>query len=766
MADVNIINSKLQTLTRLMNNIVVKQDKRAMDYETEEIYLKYEKYKFAIEELDVIDDYDNTWDLQTLIYLFPQVSVGILEDVANVVKTLRQLYNEKILTEEDIEVALDDRRKWRIDTYVEENDYYRMLIGLPPINTDPKDYVYVFEGDKRKPVHEITPLEYYRLKRNGMMEVLISDNPDKEYIFYIGKDINLFDAREAEQFQVLWVAESTESSIYREMFNRERRTFLVTYHNDHLTRTSDYNEAFELVQLKLRACIYYEIQMYSPTLDKTTFSKEESETLFKEFGLSFPKNMPSTYRDAISFVLSYMVMFKGTNYAVDFIANKVFSGLQLYKYFIRKKHKMGIPYPVPEGTPPEEVYDVDFILRPFNATNVPDFKDSSREDMILSYDDVVNLDPRWRDTDELKKYVFNSEFSYLESKYISLDNMIDLSEVSTGISVITRMIIEHKDIFDSYDFVYNVTGTGHKFFNLWIYFLALYTYMVERIRTVAPDTMTSITKLLGFKTPKNLEQVKTYWIWYFAMRPELKNMLEDFPDAMHDDDDFLNLLIKMDKGVGLSKFLDHVTAQCRTFPEVQLVLDIYRLVRVVTTTPHAYGAIYPTVNGIPYADWLETNDELLFLEFERTISNEDFNTVILEMDNIAQFLIQLINDHKTELFPLNNLTNAINQINMMVGGISKYLLYILKLFKAYSTDFITDSNIYTVDEQFNYQLNLDEMWSSVDIKMNQRWNMSQYDWVQKEFPEGNPTETKFKDQCSGFDSVVMVSDYGEVKISN
>ena len=761
MADVNIVNSKLQTLTRLMNNIVVKQEKRALEFETDSIYLKYERYKFAIEELDVIDDYDGSWDLLSLIALFPGISPAILEKVANNEIPLERLVSEGILIQEDLEAALDNRRKWRIDNYIEENDYYRMLIGLPPLNEDPKNFVYV-DG---KPIHEITALEYYRLKRSGKLEVLIAEHPDKEYLQYIGKDISIFDAREAEQFQVLWVADTTESSIYREMFNRERRTYLVTYHNDHLTRTSDYNEAFELVQLKLRACIYYEIHMYSPTLDKSTFTKEESESLFKEFGLSFPKNMPDTYRDSISFVLSYMVMFKGTNYAVEFIADRVFSGLKLYKYFIRKRHKLGIKYPVDPETPPEEVYDVDFILRPYDATNILDSKDNTREEMVLTYDDVVQLDPRWRDTKELKRTVFSSDFSYLESKYISLDNMINLSEVSTGLSVISRMIVEHKDIFSSFSFVYNVTGIGHNFFNLWIYFLALYTTMVEHIRVKAPDTLNSINKVLGFKIPDNLQQVKIYWIWYFNMREDIRDYLRDFPNALQNDDDFLSLLVKVDKAIGIAKLLDIVTAKCRTFPEVQLVLDIYRLVRVVNTTPSAYGSIYPTKEGLAYSDYLETNDELLFLEYERASSAEDVNVLILEMDNMAQFLIQIINDHKTEMFPLNNIRNTINQLNMLIGGISKYLLYILKLFKAYSTDFINDSNILSMDDDFNYQLNIDQMFFKVDISMDQRWNMSQYDWVEAIYKDANPNNI-FADTSTSSDGVYLITSVGDVKISN
>lgn len=762
MADINIINSKLQTLTRLMNNIIVKQELRASKFETEEIYLQYEKYKFAIEELDVLEDYDGTWDLLTLTQLLPGVSVSVLEKVVDGTINTSYLYEENIITKEDVEILLDNRRKWRIDTYVEKNNYYRMLIGLPPVEDGYEDFVYV-DG---KPIHEITVLEFYRLKRSGKLEVIIAENPDKEYLQYIGKDISLFDAREAEQFQVLWVEENTESSIYREMFNRERKTYMKTYHNFHLTHSTDYNEAFELIQLKLRACIYFEIQLYSPALDKSTFSREESEQLFKEFGLSFPKNMPATYRDAISFVLSYMVMFKGTNFAVTFIADRVFAGLKLYKYFIRKRHKMGIKYPVDPETPPDQVYDVDFILRPFDATNILDSKDPTREELILTYDDVVAMDPRWRDTDELKQYVFSSDFSYLESKFISLDNMIDLTQISNGMGIISRMIIENKKIFESFKFVYNVTGVDHSFFNIWIYFLALYFAMIERLKTVAPDTMSSISKLLGFRVPEEINRIKIYWIWYFNMREDVRDMLEDFPDILHNNDDFLTLLVKIDRAISISKDLDKVTAKCQTFDEVKLVLDIYRLVRVVNTTPGAYGEEYPTVDGLPYIDYLEAKDELLFLEYERCVSNEDINVLILEMDNCAQFLIQIINDHKTELFQLNEIRNTIDSMNMMTGGISKYLLYILKLFKAYSVDFITDGNILNIDEDFNYQLNLDNLEVRYDIEYNNRWNMSQYDWLETSVDGQIIKERNFNDMNTNSDAVFFKTPFGDVKISN
>ena len=759
----DIINSKLQQIKRLTTNIVVKQEKRAKEYETEEIYSKYQTYRFAVEELDTLLNYNGSdFDYYDIRVTFPKLPVQTVNDLMNDVVKFDDLLNAGVISNEEYSYFLNLSRMKRIDEYEEENNYYRMLIGLPPIETKPEDFIYVFDGTK--PIHEITQLEYYKLVRSGEMQVIVGENPDKPYLKFIGKNISLFEAREAEEFEVLWVANNTESQLYREVFNRERKVFNKTYHHEYLCYSTDFHEAYELTALKMRAAIYYIIETSSPSLSKTTFTKEESEDLFKEYGLSFPKNMPSAYRDAISFVLAYMVIWKGTNYALEYITNTIFSGLKLYKYFIRKRHKQGIPIPVPIGTPPEQVYDVDFVLRPYNATNILDSDDPTREEMVLTYDDVVQLDPRWRDTDELKKAVFSEEFSYVESKYISLDNTIDLSELSTAISVMSRIIIENKALFSKYSFVYSVTGLEHTYYNLWIYFLALYFGMIERIRTTAPDTLTKITKALGFRVPKNIDTIKIYWVWYLRMNEDLHHVLDDFPNALNDNDEFFDMLIHIDASIGMARVLDQVMAKARTFQEYKLILEIYKLVRVVNTCPTSYFEDSPTVDGKTYADYLEVNDELLFLEFEEAMTNEDVNILILEVDNIVQTLIQITSSFQTddESYRFENIVNGLNQANMIVGGISKYLIYIIKLFKAYSVDFIADTSLLSISDRYNYQKNIEQPYFNVNITTHDRWNMSQYDYLEKPYHD----KTDVSDNNLIKDSVFVVTPYGDILISD
>lgn len=755
----DLISSRIQLIRRLVTGIVVKQEKRAREYETEEAYYNFQKYRFAVEELDNLDEYV-PFDLGDIRVTFPKLSESTCKDLASGNLSFREAFHRGLVTKEEMDYMLYISRVRRISEYVELNNYYRMLLGLPDIEEGPEDFIYVFDN---KPIHTITQLEYYKLKRSGKLDVIISEHPNKKYLRYIGKNISIFEARMAEEFEVLWSSDTPETVMYRDIYNRERKVFIKTYHHEHLCNSTDYQESYELTTLKMRAAIYYIIELNSPALNKTTFSKEESEELFKEHGLSFPKNMPSSYRDAISFVLSYMVMWKGTNFAVKYITDKIFSGLKLYKYFIRKKQKQGIKLPVDPHTPPDQVYDVDFIMRPYDATNIIDFSDPSRDDVILSYDDVVQIDPRWRNTDELKKAVFNEEFSYVESKYISLDNSINLSEFTSALSVMTRIIVENKEYFVKHKFLYSVTGTDHSFYNLWIYFLALYTSATERIRVTAPDTLKRINKLFGFAIPANMATIKIYWVWYLRMSP-LYHVLDEFPDALNNDEEFFEMLIYVDKAIGLARVLDKVMTKANTFQEVKLILDVYRLIRVRDSVPESYNMSVKTVEGKMYIDYLEEADSLLFLEFERVFENEDPNLLILEVDNIIQTLLMIVKNEEKGMLKFNNITNGLNQANMIVGGISKYLIYIIKLFKAYSVDFLTDSNLYNLDAEYNFTKQVDQMYTKVNYTEHRRMNVSQYDYVYIDREADFSVKTIAEKMISA-DEIIVETQFGDTKIS-
>lgn len=782
-----LVDHRLQIMYRLLNNLVVKQEHRANEDPNEPVYAQeFEAYMAALEQSDTLYDYQGKVNEVLLRYYKPDLTN---DEIAEIQNDFRYFYS--IFTFEEQLKLMTELRKDRLLAYVEGNKYYRMLMGVPPLGTDPGDFVYY----KGVAVHTMSYGDILKLKRSGALDVLITENPDAEYLNYIDKRINLIEARRARQFEVLWSPKTDEANTYREMYNKERRVWMQTYHQTYLTESTDFNEAIELTTIKMRAIIYYFINIYTTPLGKTSFTREESEDLYKMYGLTFPQNMPDSYRNATTYVLNYLVMYKGTNYVLEYIAKKIFSGLNLYKYFVRRRRKPGvIERP---GMKYDELYDVEFILKPFRAinpyddienqkektyltedekmrrnfTNIeyeePSYKQKEDKKMILTYDEVKKLDPRWSDSEALKKRVFEEPFSYIESKYLGIDNILDLNNVSIGLSVVHRYFLHHRDILKKFELTYQSTGYTTNFWDLWVFYNAMVTYSMgryllkdfkdERIDPRPGDVVDRVDKMLGFITIKTHPTIRMYWLIVMAQYPH-ETKLEEFPEAANSDTDFLQLMINTDKAIGLARFVDSVLIKARNHVEVNMILAVYRHVRIMSKEPEAYNTI-STVEGQSFVDYLEKYAPELYVFYEQ-LQDQGPDAMLLEIDNCTQFMINIL-QHLDENQDLPDLLDVLYNINMMYGGISKYLLYILKLFKAWRVEFISEGLLLNYNENYNYQVNVDQITYDVNITHHNRWNMSQYDWLEPAVETDRELCEKQRNQ----DALYMVTRYGDIKIS-
>jgi len=488
--------------------------------------------------------------------------------------------------------------------------------------------------------------------------------------------------------------------------------------------------------------------------------------VWKEAGLSLPINMPDEYIDSTTYMLQYLLQMKGTNYTVQYCAEKIFGGLKLYKYFIRKRIKKGLTFPIPEGTDPTTVYDVDFILRPFRAKNWMDgIKDLGEEDKILTYDEVVAMDPRWRDSAELKRQIFGMRFSYSDSKFISLDNYINMMKYTEDLSILARVFIEHRENLEPIIMRYQTTGSYHSFYNIFIYFLLNLTFLMEYIETKAPDTLIKLSskKLSGFTIPDNMDELRIRFIWYFQMHESCRPFIDNFPEAINDNTPFLELLIHIDKALGIAPMFHEILLECENFDEVYQLNQLFKIVREAQITPTSYDMVAGTIDGKSYYDYLAEKDEELAYQYQKNLLDESMTLITTEFDRCIQSIIEFIDgEYIIGYDTVERVKNVFEDSNTYIQGISKYLLYILKLFKAYSVDFITEDNIYEISADYNYQINIDQMEFDVDITKYDRWNVTQYDFVEviKEFDD-----TLATDYQSNIDGVFIASDYGDLEIT-
>ena len=667
-----------EDITDMLDSIVAKESRKAMVFEKPEFTIAFNQYYYAVSQTDTVTEYN--YNADDLKGIFPRLTTEECDKIA-----AASISAETILTAAELNILLALSRSDRIKSYVERNDYYRMLIGLPSILATEKDYVYV-RGHK---IHELPVDIFYEITHSGELDILIAENADKQYISFINRDIDIIMARRAGTFDILWAKNGQRYNKYRECYNKEKSVYMRTIHSDFLTEITEYTESRELTTIKIQAIIIFQLEISSRELDRAEYTEEAAIQIWSENGLSFPKKMPELYRNTTTLLLNYLISIKGTNKVLEYITEKIFSGITLYKYFIRKTHRTGLTFPLPEGMLPEEFYNIEFVLRPIYAHNVIDFKEDELDDRSLSYEEVVSMDPRWRDTEELKNAVLNGDFSCVPSKYISLNNFIDIGEFSAMYGILTNVMVEHRYLIEKEQLYVQSASIHVTMFEAMVYYMALMQRWLEGRDSIFPESLSDATKIMGFKIPDNMDELRVLFAWHFS-NSEYSDILNEMPDAFDTNGSFYSFLLNLDRVMAMDNMFSEILHSARSHLEYDLLEDLFSLIKHVKR-----GDTYDvekTVDGMTYEKWLSTNCTPLYATYHNISRDKD--AMIIEMDNITTAILKFLEDAVAPNETIPNINKTFSTFNIIVNGVSKYLSFILNMLKAYSCQFLNDEVTY------------------------------------------------------------------------
>lgn len=745
------MDERVTRMENILTSMVVKLTKEAEECETPKSVEQYKIFKRAALERSNITEYNFT--ANEIARMVPRLS---LVEANKIAENVNNVYN--ILEPEEIERALNLKRMQVMTSYVEYNEYYRKIMGLPPLSHTEEDYIKV--GDAY--IHELNIGDINALKYTGELDLIIvrhQDDKSYDYLKYLGKGIDVWKAHESGLFEILFLENTEDAVQYRSFYNQERKVFLRTYSSKYLNKTTEFNEAYELNFIKFMALSNMEMMKYSPSLNKDSFTVEEAVDRWREFGLSFPQNMPPVYRNSTTFLLNYLSLFKGTNFVMEFITQRLFSGLNLYKYYITKKVKPNIKFPVPPETPLWEVYDVEFVQVPFGKFYT-EYLDSD-DIKVLTYNEVVERDPKWQNTEELKKAVFEEEFSFVESKYLGMNFYVDLERFSADFSTMVNLFLKYREKLDVVQIYYPTNGTNETFFNVFIYFLALFGYLLTRTKVTDPNTMEVHRDdlLYGFYVPKDIESFRVQFIKFFFNTP-FRHALNDFPKDIEEADEFFEAVEKMDKQVRFVENFDNMVFYCKSHEDYNFLNRLIRLVTLIRTNPSVMQLPDYLIDGLTYEQYLRSYAPNLYNSFTYLVSLNIETNFTMEFDTIIQMLIDAMDSDLTDdLTMVGKLQELLSDSSVFINGINKYLLYILKLFKSYSADFLTEEADYNLTTGRNYSMQIDEMYFEYDIEMEDKYNTTQIDRVviKKSTPRYSTT-SRFKD------SIFLTTPYGDIEL--
>lgn len=412
----------------MLRKLCVKRDDMATGCETTESARAFELYLTYLRG----DRYfynTNSYNLSILKkYLDPERAVEASKDPS-------------VIPEEYRAEIVEEQAQYVLSHYEEQNEYYRMLLGLPSLDTRPRDYIYVknHEGvDPSKPIHELSIEEIAHLETDGTLDKLKEQYPNAGYLDFLGANaIDLVEARLAKPYEILRLGPPS-SNRTREMLENEyvkaRRYVLQVIDNAGL---------FQYRQLYYP---YIGVLMLSVAVRNTLVPSEADYYNFEEildailqsYGLlKYFKKFPFTYKQKLVFALDKILANKGTDgVLVDICRLFTNENAVANRYYLMKRHMKDADGNIIFTGDPKQDYQLDFV-----KADIEEHEIDFNADDIISYEEVTNNDYLWQLTDEELVKTLSDNFNLMMSKYIDVEAAFDITELTFEICCFNNLVL-------------------------------------------------------------------------------------------------------------------------------------------------------------------------------------------------------------------------------------------------------------------------------------------------------------------------------------
>ena len=204
-----------------------------------------------------------------------------------------------------------------VSIYEEQNDYYRMLNGLPGINE--KEFVY--NSDPRWPtdipVHDLELVDRLEMEDAGVLDKLIKENPKAEYLKYCGsKMISIYKARVANRFEILWrntVDSSTLEEDFDAVYDSCCNLVNSVYYSDAFRKTNTLYENFLAMSILFMTIQTMQYHYLSVDVIRDFYDTESLKYVYDSYSVPFYNEIPLEYHRKIVKNINKLIGYKGSS---------------------------------------------------------------------------------------------------------------------------------------------------------------------------------------------------------------------------------------------------------------------------------------------------------------------------------------------------------------------------------------------------------------------------------------------------------------------
>jgi hypothetical protein len=346
----------------------------------------------------------------------------------------------------------------------DSNNYYRMLNGLPNYTTDiigedyvklPDDVYIRYNIDPNLYIHQLSSEDLRVITTKGILDEIISNNPDKPYLKFLGnKKISPVKARRANNFSLLYVPSDDIPTSFYEMFNRiyeQNREYVCT-----VLYNKQMSDSYKMYDNFMGMCVMFmTIQRvvalsFRQGINRDLYDWDFIQKLYSAYNIPFNESINIDTHITMVKNFNHLLRYKASDKVFfDLMSLLGYTNVEFEKYYLVKNHRKdakGNPLFDDNGNPIYELYFKSVGLNEDNVALAIQDKSNTK-----SYDEVIESDPLWWDSDKLRDDIMKDEFNYVESKYISINMMYNMSEILFNITYAIQLIFSKKEDISNYD---------------------------------------------------------------------------------------------------------------------------------------------------------------------------------------------------------------------------------------------------------------------------------------------------------------------------
>lgn len=699
-SDYIITDFLLEELERMTTNLVVKLEYRAKKYETTSSREEGDMYVEAFNRTDIFDSYR----------MFPpevikQAGLGPGTTLSTGEVVTKKMFEEFCIHPYTIpfgyrDTVLNFQRIYVVKNYVEKNNYYRELNGEPPLDENPKEFVYlkrpVKDVDITKPLHLMNRKELTKLKVEGILDAVVARHRNKRYLAHLlDLKIPYHISRKATNFSILHLTRPIHheglSDRFISLYSQTVAYVKETIYDSAYSISDEYYDGMIGMFILTITIQRFIVNYFKSGIKREFFNKDIIKMYLDSYGIPFYSDISLTYLTRIAKNLNLLLLYKATDQIfVDIFDLFGLKEVSIYKYFLLKQRRLNNEHePIfaykeiidEEGHRKKvedlkAMYDLKFVSIPASTKQLS--VDILNPSNYIDYNLVVEDDYLWGgdgDREEFLEEVLASEFNYVETKYISMTSKYELAKLGFELCYFFKMLYDLKPKEDH--LIVTLPSGRHTLFDTFTALMALSSMNLNFDGNIM-ETPSKTLQVLGFNFNSDMEYINRVISDANLENPE-EIIIDNPPETFYNQVELLNLYFKNRTVV---RTLLKRKNEAKTIEEYNAYKRIYDAT-LITTYNNDFFKLRDGTVAKKYVDYLEENDINLYKLVKET--NKD--TLV---ENLENLLVGLDEYFKSDKF--DNI--FLNIPNLSLESVKRFVFYLVDIFKSYTVDLVAMNVLY------------------------------------------------------------------------